>query len=539
MASVRLLPQPFGDEVVDFLVLIVRYRRLAVGRLDVAVVVDLLGEDRTPDVLQRLPSQFLRLQLEVVLDDLGPHLMVVRYLILDHPFVLEVADGRALHRVDVEGVQLGEKSLPRRPLVPTAEGTVLVAESDVVLANQLRQHFARFVAVQMVPVEEAPHLLRVSVQVQNQGVLLACFEDLLFEGVDDGSDAFIGFFPAPVGVYSREFCPGVAVDDSIRVEHRYYFEDVVVIDIGGRSFDCDELAQHMADDPFDHVAGSSLNGVLSPQHPDSPALAGRPLPGGDVDHIDHVFPHRLRPLLDDQAVLELLLEEDGVEVGLQLGVGVGVGGREVDAVVGLSELVLEGEAEEVGVFALPFEAVLLIEHLLAGPHPPDVGLGVVLLRESEGLEPVVEESVLLGQVHDVEPGSYIPLGVGHFEVKPLVMSLRVDVVLQDQIVRFDSSFLLGLVDCQEIAGLEVRVKDQPFSLGVGFVQLIFGPDVREVVFVFGVFELDSRDGKEYVGEVVPLHGGGEPAVVGLFIMVVIPKGGEGVGPIFRLVVGVI
>lgn len=73
----------------------------------------------------------------------------------------------------------------------------------------------------------------------------------------------MSFFPDSIRVNAGELCPGVAMNDSIWVDHGNDLEDVVIQE-GVLFFgSCQHQVQEIIDDSFDHKTRSSLNGMLS------------------------------------------------------------------------------------------------------------------------------------------------------------------------------------------------------------------------------------------------------------------------------------
>ena len=63
------------------------------------------------------------------------------------------------------------------------------------------------------------------------------------------------------------------------------------------------------------------------------------------------------------------------------------------------------------------------------------------VREAESPHSVIVEGVGLVQVKDVEPDFQIGSGIAHAEEVPLGVTVRVDVILQDEVV-----FFIGYLD---------------------------------------------------------------------------------------------
>lgn len=313
----------------------------------------------------------------------------------------------------------------------------------------------------VVAVKEASQLLGVGVEVQHKGNLLFVSEHQPFNVVDGGSHALGGLLPSAVGVQPCQLGPCVAVDHPIGVHHRNYLEHIVVVEGPLALFRLFHQLQQVTYYSLQHETRCCLDRVLSTDDPHYFALFGRPPAGGDSDEIDCVFGGRFAQFFDGEEGLVLPGRVNAVEEVEKLGVRVGVGGGEVDSVKGLSELVLEGQGVVGLVAVLSSKAVLLVENLNAVPMPAEA-LPAPLFRIDQGLKPVAEERLLLGEVDDVEPHLLVLVAVPHPEVKPLVVPPGVDIVLQNQIVGVDAYFGVAPESVQQVATFEVGVeKDRP------------------------------------------------------------------------------
>ena len=76
----------------------------------------------------------------------------------------------------------------------------------------------------MIAIEKTTEVFGVGVEVQHHRGLLPVLKDVVFEMVDGWSDCLGGPFPGAIGVYSCEFCPGVAMDDTIWIDHGHNFK---------------------------------------------------------------------------------------------------------------------------------------------------------------------------------------------------------------------------------------------------------------------------------------------------------------------------
>ena len=105
-------------------------------------------------------------------------------------------------------------------------------------------------------------------EVKYENSFFLILQDLFFDVVYGRCGMFRWPFPDSIRIDAGEFSPGVAMDHPIRIDHRHYLEDIVIIETV-IIVDCfDYTIQKMNDDPFQHVAGGSLDWMLPPQDPD-------------------------------------------------------------------------------------------------------------------------------------------------------------------------------------------------------------------------------------------------------------------------------
>lgn len=111
-------------------------------------------------------------------------------------------------------------------------------------------------------------------------------------------------------------------------------------------------------------------------------------------------------------------------------------------------------------FVLSLDISLIIANLLSIPDPRDSILAI-LLGVGKRFESIAKERLLFDKIDDIDPNLLILACVGDLEVKPLIVSSCIDVVLKDEVVGVDNVLLIVvLVDIHQVATLEVGVKYQ-------------------------------------------------------------------------------
>lgn len=67
-------------------------------------------------------------------------------------------------------------------------------------------------------------------QIKDEAGFFPSFLNLLLDVVNGRSSVLRWLLPYSIRIYSSQFCSSVAVNDSIRVDHWYDLEDVVIVE---------------------------------------------------------------------------------------------------------------------------------------------------------------------------------------------------------------------------------------------------------------------------------------------------------------------
>lgn len=95
---------------------------------------------------------------------------------------------------------------------------------------------------------------------------------------------------------------------------------------------------------------------------------------------------------------------------------------------------------------LSFDVTFFIANFLSIPDPIDSNFAIFLWK-SKRFEAIAKKWLLFDKIYNINFNLLIFLCIGNLEVKPLVMSPCVDVVLQNEIISLDSiSFISIFVD---------------------------------------------------------------------------------------------
>lgn len=113
------------------------------------------------------------------------------------------------------------------------KSTVAVAEAWVFLADHRRKDpIFSSVSGSVVAIEKATQFFGMRVKIEDECGLISGREDLSLDMVDSRRDCLRRSFPGTIRVYSCNLCPRVAVNDSIRIDHRDNFEGVAIEKVG-------------------------------------------------------------------------------------------------------------------------------------------------------------------------------------------------------------------------------------------------------------------------------------------------------------------
>ena len=241
-----------------------------------------------------------------------------------------------------------------------------------------------------------------------------------------------------VQILSAERASVVAINNSVHVYHWNYFEDEVLSEGTGLG----RVADEEVDDALHDPGGVALAGVHACAQED--ALLGEGLgalgvlvAARDRDHVAAVARERAAERRPLEEVLRARVLLDPRDVVLQVREGVREAVREELRVIVDGQRVHEGQREEapleLGVAVL-LERVLVVVDVLADAVPADALDVLDLVGVAEHLHAIVVERVRLRQVDDVEAHLHALRRVANSVEKPLRVPVRVDVVLQHQVV---------------------------------------------------------------------------------------------------------
>lgn len=289
------------------------------------------------------------------------------------------------------------------------EGAIHVLDSRTQLGAEIGKYPDKLRILNAgVAVKKTVQLLAMPMQIQNESDL-----SLLAEFLDEAFNAsyfrhiklFLSGIPLPIQVSPAQVGPVVPEDHPIWIHHRDHIDDVVFPQVLSL---LRALLQQPVNHPIAHKRTLSLSWMLPRHHNQSLSV---------------IF--LLTCLLGDHQRLDILLGDgladgdpahdvrvfagNGLQSVEQFLVGIGVGVREVELVVG--ELVgdLEGEFIVVPSGVLSGETAFFVGDILASPVPLSAVLALLHRGEDGGPHTVVEERVVFCEIDDIEG----VLGAGH------------------------------------------------------------------------------------------------------------------------------
>ena len=135
----------------------------------------------------------------------------------------------------------------------------------------------------------------------------------------------------------------------------------------------------------------------------------------------------------------------------------------VDLVICMLECMCEGQrviaAIEARIFT--FKRILIVVNIFSNSMPAKILASLSWAnRIAQDPHSVIVQRVWLRQVENIEFDSQTFEGVSYSKEVPLSMSIRVDVVLQNEIILIVANFHC----CKQISSLKSRLKDESFII---------------------------------------------------------------------------
>ena len=109
-----------------------------------------------------------------------------------------------------------------------------------------------------------------------------------------------------------------------------------------------------------------------------------------------------------------------------------------------------------------FNSVCGIVYFLTIPYPSYSMFIIIFFWKNKRLNSITKHWLIFGKVYNIGFDSVVRLSVVYFEVEPLSMSFRVDIILEDKVISLDRIVLLWLlrlaVGVQQISTFKVGIK---------------------------------------------------------------------------------
>ncbi len=90
---------------------------------------------------------------------------------------------------------------------------------------------------------------------------------------------------------------------------------------------------------------------------------------------------------------------------------------------------------------LSFDIGFVITNLQA-VSDPIYSIFIILFRKSKWFESIAKERLFLHKIDDIYLDFLILFGICHLEIKPLIVSSSIDIILQDKVISFNGILLL-------------------------------------------------------------------------------------------------
>ena len=205
-----------------------------------------------------------------------------------------------------------------------------------------------------------------------------------------------------------------------------------------------------------------------------------------------------------------------------MSIRVGIGRCKINCIKSLSELILKGKCIIALVFVLSFDVTFFIVNFVAVSHPT-YSILIIFLGKSKRLEPIAKQRLFFNQIYYIKFDSLILFGVSDFEIEPLIVSTSIDVILQNEVIGLKNvTWVIIIVSIEQIATLEMRVKDETTVVVFRLSLCSFGFDLRKIAITFW-FKVNSCNIHENISKVVLLGGGIKAMVVHISVLINIPK----------------
>ena len=205
-----------------------------------------------------------------------------------------------------------------------------------------------------------------------------------------------------------------------------------------------------------------------------------------------------------------------------MSIRVGIGRCKINCIKSLSELILKGKCIIALVFVLSFDVTFFIVNFVAVSHPT-YSILIIFLGKSKRLEPIAKQRLFFNQIYYIKFDSLILFGVSDFEIEPLIVSTSIDVILQNEVIGLKNvTLVIIIVSIEQIATLEMRVKDETTVVIFRLSLCSFGFDLRKIAITFW-FKVNSCNIHENISKVVLLGGGIKAMVVHISVLINIPK----------------
>ena len=258
-------------------------------------------------------------------------------------------------------------------------------------------------------------------------------------------------WPASVRIITDELCTRIAVNNTVHVDHRHYFEHKVIQQV----FGCLFLRYQKVNYAFKHETRGCLAGVLSCNDPHRPFGLVYKINVGDFEKVNFICTQSEPDIFEPDNFMQPFIFQPGVEKAAQVSQRVWNRMTKVHNIPIVHKFILKTKhVVRILTGLLPMILWLLVRNFLSLTQPTYLPFLISHHRKYCWFHAVIKQWLAFGHVHYVELYCAVFNHVPHAEKKPLCVTLCVYVILQNQIILVE----LFLVHTEQIPTLEVWVE---------------------------------------------------------------------------------
>ena len=272
------------------------------------------------------------------------------------------------------------------------------------------------------------------------------------------SYSFRRSLPGPIRINSCNLSSCISMNDSIWIHHGYNFENKSIIEWTLSLMSWHHKIKQIFDNSFNHKTWCSLHRMLSTQNPNYLAILNSFPSRSNRNDIDRIFTNCLTKFLNRQKRLISFIGKHTIKKIEKLRVGIRIRRCKIDSIIGISKLILKRKRIKRLISMIPLNTILLIKYLNSISMPTS-SLLTKFLRKHQRLQSIAKQWLFLSQIDNIKPHLLVFLTICHLEIKPLIMTSRIYIVLKNQVVCLYITWEYCVFECvHQITTLEVRIE---------------------------------------------------------------------------------